>query len=291
MLYIMKDYVLLGRSNTMERKKVWAVYFSATDTTKKTVLTIADEAARLLGAEREDYDFTLPGMRENGFAAGKDDLVIFGTPVYAGRVPNVLLKYLATIQGNGALAVPVVLFGNRNFDDGLIELRDILENTGFHTVAAAAFVGEHTFSKTLAAGRPDADDMKEALAFAGKIAEKVKGLPEGEAPAPVEVEGVPHPYRGYYQPRDRKGVSIDIRKVKSLVSDACDDCKICADVCPMGSISHENVREYTGICIKCGACIKKCPKQARYYEDEGYLYHQHELEEGYTRRAAISLFL
>lgn len=291
MLYIMKDYVLLGRSNTMERKKVWAVYFSATDTTKKTVLTIADEAARLLGAEREDYDFTLPGMRENGFAAGKDDLVIFGTPVYAGRVPNVLLKYLATIQGNGALAVPVVLFGNRNFDDGLIELRDILEDTGFHTVAAAAFVGEHSFSKTLAAGRPDADDMKEALAFAGKIAEKVKGLPEGEAPAPVEVEGVPHPYRGYYQPRDRKGVSIDIRKVKSLVSDACDDCKICADVCPMGSISHENVREYTGICIKCGACIKKCPKQARYYEDEGYLYHQHELEEGYTRRAAISLFL
>lgn len=291
MLYIMKDYVLLGRSNTMERKKVWAVYFSATDTTKKTVLTIADEAARLLGAEREDYDFTLPGMRENSFAAGKDDLVIFGTPVYAGRVPNVLLKYLATIQGNGALAVPVVLFGNRNFDDGLIELRDILENTGFHTVAAAAFVGEHSFSKTLAAGRPDADDMKEALAFAGKIAEKVKGLPEGEAPAPVEVEGVPHPYRGYYQPRDRKGVSIDIRKVKSLVSDACDDCKICADVCPMGSISHENMREYTGICIKCGACIKKCPKQARYYEDEGYLYHQHELEEGYTRRAAISIFL
>ena len=291
MLYIMKDYVLLGRSNTMERKKVWAVYFSATDTTKKTVLTIADEAARLLGAEREDYDFTLPRMRENGFAAGKDDLVIFGTPVYAGRVPNVLLKYLATIQGNGALAVPVVLFGNRNFDDGLIELRDILENTGFHTVAAAAFVGEHSFSKTLAAGRPDADDMKEALAFAGKVTEKVKGLPEGEAPAPVEVEGVPHPYRGYYQPRDRKGVSIDIRKVKSLVSDACDDCKICADVCPMGSISHENVREYTGICIKCWACIKKCPKQARYYEDEGYLYHQHELEEGYTRRAAISLFL
>ena len=291
MLYIMKDYVLLGRSNTMERKKVWAVYFSATDTTKKTVLTIADEAARLLGAEREDYDFTLPRMRENGFAAGKDDLVIFGTPVYAGRVPNVLLKYLATIQGNGALAVPVVLFGNRNFDDGLIELRDILENTGFHTVAAAAFVGEHSFSKTLAAGRPDADDMKEALAFAGKVTEKVKGLPEGEAPAPVEVEGVPHPYRGYYQPRDRKGVSIDIRKVKSLVSDACDDCKICADVCPMGSISHENVREYTGICIKCGACIKKCPKQARYYEDEDYLYHQHELEEGYTRRAAISLFL
>lgn len=275
----------------MTRKRVWAVYFSATNTTKKIVTAIADEAARVLGAEREDYDFTLPVMRQEGFKAEADDLVIFGTPVYAGRVPNVLLKYLATIQGNGALAVPVVLFGNRNFDDGLVELRDILENTGFHTIAAAAFVGEHSFSYTLAAGRPDAEDMAEAVKFADDLADKVKKFADGVIPEKIEVEGVPYPYRGYYQPRDRKGVSIDIRKVKPLTSDACDNCKICADVCPMGSISHENVREFTGICIKCGACIKKCPLQAKYYEDEGYLYHKVELEEGYARRASISIFL
>lgn len=275
----------------MTRKRVWAVYFSATNTTKKIVTAIADETAKVLGAEREDYDFTLPVMRQEGFKAEADDLVIFGTPVYAGRVPNVLLKYLATIQGNGALAVPVVLFGNRNFDDGLVELRDILENTGFHTIAAAAFVGEHSFSYTLAAGRPDAEDMAEAVKFADNLADKVKKFADGVIPEKIEVEGVPYPYRGYYQPRDRKGVSIDIRKVKPLTSDACDNCKICADVCPMGSISHENVREFTGICIKCGACIKKCPLQAKYYEDEGYLYHKVELEEGYARRASISIFL
>ena len=280
-----------GRSWIMEVKRVWAVWFSATDTTKKTVTAIADRAAEVLGAERADYDFTLPAMRREGFQAAKEDLVIFGTPVYAGRVPNVLLKYLATIAGNGALAVPVVLFGNRNYDDGLIELRDILENTGFHTIAAAAFVGEHSFSKVLAAGRPDEEDMTEAVRFAESICGKVNAIPEGTIPAAIEVDGVPHPYRGYYQPRDRKGVSIDIRKVKPLTSEACDNCGICAEVCPMGSINPENIREFTGICIKCGACIKKCPKQAKYYEDEGYLYHQHELEEGYKRRAAVSLFL
>lgn len=274
----------------MKIKKVWAVYFSATDTTKKVVCHIADVAARILGAERENYDFTLPKMREHGFTAESGDLVIFGTPVYAGRIPNVLLKYLAVIEGNGALAVPVVLFGNRNFDDALIELRDILENTGFHTAAAAAFVGEHSFSKILAANRPDEKDMELAGSFAKSVAEKIEKLPEGEIPSPVQVEGTPHPYRGYYQPRDRQGTSIDIRKVKPLTNDNCDDCKICADVCPMGSISRDNVREFTGICIKCGACIKKCPKQAKYYEDTGYLYHQHELEEGYTRRAEPSLF-
>lgn len=272
-------------------KRVWTVYFSATNTTKRVVTTIADKAAELLGAVHMEYDFTLPAMRQEGFQAESGDLVIFGTPVYAGRVPNVLLKYLATIQGNGALAVPVVLFGNRNFDDGLIELRDILENTGFHTMAAAAFVGEHSFSDTLAAGRPDAEDLECAISFAEQIVEKITKLQDGAIPKKVEVEGVPYPYRGYYQPRDRKGVSIDIRKVKPLTSDACTDCKLCADICPMGSISRENVREFTGICIKCGSCIKKCPVRAKYYEDEGYLYHKVELEEGYARRAAISLFI
>ncbi|MDO4842978.1 MAG: hypothetical protein Q3982_09905, partial [Phoenicibacter congonensis] len=65
---------------------------------------------------------------------------------------------------------------------------------------------------------------------------------------------------------------------------------LCARVCPMGSINPENVKEFIGICIKCGACIKKCPMQAKYYEDAGYLYHQHELEEGYTRRAEPAIF-
>lgn len=275
----------------MRPRRVWAVWFSGTGTTGKVVQAIADEAAAVFGAKREDWDFTLPAMRETGFAAQPEDLVVFGTPVYAGRVPNVLLKYLSTLKGNGALAVPVVLFGNRNFDDALIELRDILEGTGFHTVAGAAFVGEHSFSTVLAAGRPDLEDIGTAIRFARQTVEKVISLSDGQVPDPIQVDGAPSPYRGYYQPRDRGGVSIDIRKVKPLTSGACDGCKLCAAVCPMGSISYEDVRVFNGICIKCGACIKKCPRQAKYYDDAGYLYHQHELEEGYSRRADISLFI
>ena len=53
----------------------------------------------------------------------------------------------------------------------------------------------------------------------------------------------------------------------------------------------EDVRAFRGICIKCGACIKKCPKGAKYYDDPGYLYHKEELELGYARRAEPALFL
>ena len=47
-------------------------------------------------------------------------------PVYAGRVPNFMLKYLAQTEGNGSMGVPIVVYGNRNYDDPLIELTYIL---------------------------------------------------------------------------------------------------------------------------------------------------------------------
>ena len=139
----------------MEMQRVWAVYFSGTGTTEKVVTRMAKIAAEDLGAEYKTFCFNLPKDREGELSFGPGDLVIFGTPVYAGRVPNLLLPYIRDkVKGNGALAVPVSLFGNRNFDDGLIELRNVLEADGFHTVAGGAFVGELSFSRTLGAGRP-----------------------------------------------------------------------------------------------------------------------------------------
>lgn len=264
-------------------KRVCAAYWSATGTTEIIVKTIAREVSKRLGTPLSVFDFTLPDARQNALVFDKEDFVIFGTPTYAGRVPNVLLPYLDTVRGEQTLAVPVVTFGNRAFDDSLIELRDILLDHGFLPFAAAAFVGEHSFSSVLAAGRPDSSDVARAVRFAELLTER---LPEIHADTPpVIVSGRDKADRKYYQPRDRAGRAIDIRKVKPKVNERCDDCGLCARVCPMGSISPENIREYIGICIKCGACIKKCPSGARYYDDENYLYHKTELEEGYKRRA------
>lgn len=295
----------------MKQRKIWEVYFSATGTTEKIVSRIAGRLTALLREKGtlNRLDFTLPKARENPAVFSQEDLVLVGVPVYAGRVPNVLLSYLNTWQGNGAAAVPVVVYGNRNYDDALIELRDILEKDGFHTVAAAAFIGEHSFSKTLAAGRPDQEDLALADEFAQRLSEQLqsdKGSEEEWKPSdhefrekadmeqakkPVPVRGEV-PLRPYYQPRDRKGNSINILKVKPKTREGdCVQCGLCASVCPMGSISAEDVSQVNGICIKCGGCVKKCPTGAKYYDDEGYLYHKTELELGYERRAQPELFL
>ena len=274
----------------MKIKKLYAVYFSATGTTEKIVRRIADGAGAVLGLAAETVDFTLPAARKEHYSFEEGDLVIFGVPVYAGRVPNLLLPFVQSgFSGGGALAVPVVLYGNRNYDDGLIELRNTLEADGFHTVAGAAFIGEHSFSYTLAAHRPDEQDLAVADRFARQLAEKAAALPAAPS-EPAYVKGC-DPIRPYYTPRDRKGNPVNILKVKPKTSDACVKCGLCVKKCPMGAIDPADPSNVPGICIKCGACVKKCPKGAKYYDDEKYLYHQHELEEGFARRAEPETFL
>lgn len=272
-------------------RKVWAVYFSGTGTTERTVIRVAEGIARALGVPAERYDFTTPAARQTALTFAADELVVLGVPVYAGRVPNVLLPYLTgKLQGGGALAVPVVLFGNRNFDDALIELRNVLAQDGFLPVAGGAFVGEHSFSRTLGAGRPNGEDAAQAEEFARRAAAKTAALETAPA-EPVTVRGET-PLRPYYTPRDRHGAPINILKVKPKTDmSRCGGCGLCAARCPMGSIDPADAAQVMGICIKCCACVKGCPTGAKYFDDPGFLYHKSELEEVYDRPAENEVFL
>ena len=128
--------------------------------------------------------------------------------------------------------------------------------------------------------------------LANGVIEKVKTMTEAPAEA-VAVEGC-DPIRPYYTPRDRHGEPIkDFLKAKPVTDpDKCINCGLCARICPMGSINPENVSEVLGKCIKCCACVKRCPTGAKYFDHEGYLYHQHELEDQYAgRRGESKIFL
>ncbi|CVK20225.1 EFR1 family ferrodoxin [Sporomusa sphaeroides] len=269
--------------------KVTAMYFSATGTTKKIIVGIAEKLSENINGERKVtiQDFTLPDSRQEPKQFTANDIVVFGVPVYAGRVPNVLLKYLNSVAGNGALAIAVTVYGNRNYDDALIELTDILQANGFTVIAGGAFIGEHSFSKTLAKNRPDDQDMAIVKEFAHQL--KVKLIDQNSV-EPVEVSGN-RPYRYYYIPKNEQGEPVDIRKVTPKTNDRCTNCGLCTRLCPMGSIDSEEASKMKGICIKCGACVKSCPVNAKYYDDKNYIRHKEELEIDFSHRREPELFI
>ncbi len=261
---------------------VKTLFFSPTNTTEKTVTRIASQINDLLNGSRhcESYNFTCPCFRSTMPHYTSKDIVIVGVPVYAGRVPNILLDALSRVEGNNALAIAVVSYGNRNYDDALIELKDILCTQKFKVIAAAAYIGEHSFSKTLAKDRPDVIDFQDADDFAVRIVKRIQNHTYSD---PVIVSGNT-PYRPYYRPKDPAGNPVDIRKVTPKTNELCIDCKKCVNICPMGSIPYDAPKTLTNICIKCGACIKSCPVNAKYYDDENYLRHKTELEIEFSER-------
>ena len=281
----------------MQIKKIYAVYFSPTGNAGKITNAIAGTVASKTGAPLKKDDLTLPHIRRGVRTYSPGDLVVFGIPVYAGRIPNKFLPAVQTLfEGNGALAIPVVTFGNRSFDNALIELRIELEQHGFHTIAGGAFVSEHVMSDKLAGGRPDEEDFRQICSFALDAADKILALEEGpqdgmaRIPAPVSVKGE-DPVPGYYRPLQADGTPANFLKAKPKTTGACTDCGLCARACPMGSISREDIRTVTGVCIKCQACVKLCPVHAKYFDDPVMLSHIRMLEEHYARRAENEVFL
>lgn len=280
---------------------VHGIYFSATQTTAKIVKAVASSVANALSQTVEIHDITSPKQRweaglvdtTNGeipspLSFSATDIVIFGVPVYIGRVPNLMKPFFAKIKGNGATGIPMVVYGNRHYDDALIELRDLMEEGQFRCdLAAAAFIGEHSFSTILGAGRPDLEDLAIAEDFGKVIAKSITMGKRGKLPLPGNV-----PYR-FFSAVDDQGKPFDIRKVKPKTKmDLCDGCGYCAEICPMGSINPNNLAEVNGICIKCNACVKRCPNAAKYFDDDRYLEHLGILERKYaSKRCQPSIWI
>lgn len=274
----------------MEVRQIHGLCYSATGVTEKVVRALAEGLEEELGLPQAVFHgFRKPDERSVDQAFGPGDLVVVGSPTYAGRMPNKIAPdFWARLQGNGTLAVAVVTFGNRAYDNSLAELCALLEARGFHTVAAGAFPGRHAFTDALGEGRPDWDDRRAIRQFVKQTAGKLREL---EAlPPPVEVPGEPE--APYYIPKGLDGEPVNFLKAKPRTDlGKCCNCGVCARTCPMGAINPENVAEVPGTCIKCQSCVRKCTHHAKYFDDPAFLSHVAMLEKDFQEPKEIETFL
>ena len=263
----------------MNITKVQAVYFSPTGGTRQITVRLARALADALGVPAGELDITPPAARQGVVEFSAGELAVFGSPTYAGRLPNKILPFFqAGFRGRKTPAVLAVSFGNRDFQDSLGDLSHTVRENGFIPVGAAAMVCRPVFTDKLAPERPDAGDLRELDRFAAELAGRLR---EGSEPVLTVVPGNDPP-GPYYTPLGVDGQPANFLKAKPRTRESCVRCGRCAAACPMGSIDGEDPARVPGVCIKCQACVKACPQGAKYFDDPGFLSHVAMLEKNYT---------
>ncbi|MFQ9954510.1 MAG: pyridoxamine 5'-phosphate oxidase family protein [Clostridium sp.] len=220
-------------------KEMEVYYFSPTGGTKKVSSIFAD------AMEKEVIWHDL-GSKEPMMEKPEGEMTVVASPVFGGRIPSVVREKIEKFSGTGKKAVTIAVYGNRAYEDALLEMNDILTKCGFTVIASGAFVAQHSMAPEVGAGRPDGEDEKEIH----KFAETVKNS--------TAVENVQVPGNRPYKPE----MNMPVAPI-SLPS--CTKCGKCVTVCPTNAISVADGAVITDIekCILCMACTHICTEQAR----------------------------
>lgn len=225
------------------------IFFSPTNSTLKITTTISDA----LNFEKlQDFNLTFPSKRKVENIGAEADILIFGSPVYVGKIPSMIIPTIKNMIGKNRWIVPIAVYGNARQGNALSELIYLFREQGFRILAAASFIGEHSFTNDdfkLAENRPDYDDLKIARNFGQEIRKKLES-------APIEIEKV-----GQKPDISQLNSEYGARKLIDIIrahDENCNRCMGCWSICPTEAIDMITLEINEEECIRCCACVKCC---------------------------------
>lgn len=259
----------------MNIKRIISIYFSPNGSTKKIVNNIANK----LSNDVLEIDLTELESRDKKRIFNEDDLVVIGFPVYADRLPSISKEIFNNLRGNNTPSVTIVSYGNRDYGDALLELKENLEKINIKVISAAAVIGEHCLNHNVAKSRPDKDDLDILYKFTKDIKDKILTITDINEINSIKIKGN-HPYH-------------PLKKQPTPIGDSkCIQCGLCEKNCPVNAIDKIDYRKTNSdICIFCGKCMNVCPTNARDIKEQSFLDFMDKLEYIARERKEIETFI
>ena len=236
----------------MRLNNATAVYFSPTGNSKKCALS----AAGVIGRNIEEIDLTKADSLPDGMSFDINDFIVFSAPVYGGRLYKGFAEKLTRLNGNLAKCIGIVTYGNRDYDDALLEMKNILIDREFIPLGFGAVVGRHAYGQ-IQTQRPDNNDLEICRTLSKEVLNKIeKGIftiPDVKGNFPYKDGG----NGGSFYPQ---------------TNSKCKMCGLCVKNCPQNAISHEDFKTIDSEkCISCFRCIRICPFGAKVMETKEYV--------------------
>ena len=222
--------------------KYYQLIFSPTGGTERV-----SKAVTQTWPQVDTIDLSNPHTDYAAISFDKSSLVLIAMPSFGGVAPQLALERLSMIHGNSAVCAIAAVYGNRAYEDTLIQMEDYAQNAGFQVIAAISAVAEHSIIHEYAAGRPNENDCNELARFGNEILKKAAACDFSKPSVPGS-----RPYK-----------NSETGMVPKADSN-CNACGLCAQKCPAGAISADAPRVTDkNKCISCMRCVTICPNKAR----------------------------
>ena len=120
----------------------YRIVFSPTGGTEKVTKTITK-----FWNEVKDVDLSKTDLDFSSISFTKEDIAVIAMPSFGGVAPQLALDRLARIKGNQCKCAIVAVYGNRAYENTLVQMEDYAVKAGFHGIAAVSAVAGMVIKK------------------------------------------------------------------------------------------------------------------------------------------------
>lgn len=205
----------------------------------------------------------LPGVLNAMKRAGKHACLFIGSPVYRDVVIPPVIDFIETLpEMAGAYAVPFVTWGQACSGVALWQLGNALVQKEFNIIGAAKVVAVHSMMWGVAdpagKGHPDKTDNREIIKL---VAALYNRLDSDNIPV-LSLDTLDYQPHARAEQMKKKINAPGMIVPKNVNSEACTQCGVCEEECPVSAVALNPYPEFDRNCFDCFNCIRLCPETA-----------------------------